>query len=77
MVKEMDAFTCALYGKNRLTSVDSVRHAKINDLCSSGIIPTKNVDMGSLPPCSESILQHIKRVNYQLGIWKRSHIQHP
>ena len=34
-------------------------------------------DMGALPPCSEYLLQHIKRVNYQLSICKRSHIQHP
>lgn len=68
VVKELDAFTCALYGKNRLTSVDSACHAKTIDLYSSGIVPTTNINMGALPPCRKSLLEHIKSVNYQLGI---------
>ena len=38
---------------------------------------SKNVDLRSLPPCRRSLEQHIQRVNYQVGIWKRSHIPEP
>ena len=31
LLQEFDAFTCALYGKPRMTSVDAVRHIKVND----------------------------------------------
>ena len=61
-----------------MNDVDSVRHAKINDLCSGELVAsTKNVDMGCLPRCRRSLLQHIQRVNYQVGIWKRSLTPNP
>ena len=73
LVQEFDAFTCALYGKPRMTSVDAVRHIKINDKCSeAGIVPSKNVDIGCLPPCKRSLVQHIRRTCYQVAIWKRA-----
>ena len=30
--------------------------------------------MAKLPPCRRSLEQHIRRVNYQMGIWKRAHL---
>ena len=33
---------------------------------------SKSVDLSSLPPCQDTLLQHIKRSNLQLGIWKRA-----
>ena len=38
---------------------------------------SKAVDMGKLPPCRRSLEQHIRRVNYQLGIRKREQIANP
>ena len=35
------------------------------------------MDMATLPPCREALEQHIRRVNYQVAIWKRSHIANP
>lgn len=78
LINELDSLTCAMYGKGRMTSVNTVRQTKINDICSGdGVMPSKNVDMGTLPPCRKSLTQHIRRVNYQVGIWKRAHISNP
>jgi hypothetical protein len=30
-----------------------------------------------LPPCRNGLREHLKRVNYQVGIWKRAHIAKP
>ena len=38
---------------------------------------SQNVDIASLPPCRKSLEQHIRRVNFQVAIWKRSHIANP
>ena len=35
---------------------------------------TRNVDMSSLPPCKRSLVQHVRRVNYQVGVWRRAHL---
>ena len=33
--------------------------------------------MSLLPPCKKSLIQHIKRVNHQVGIWKRANDANP
>ena len=35
---------------------------------------SKNVDLCSLPPCPKASIQHIHRVNYQMGNWRRADI---
>ena len=37
----------------------------------------RNTDMGTLPPCRKCLIQHLRRVNYQVSIWKSSHIAEP
>jgi hypothetical protein len=78
LIDELDSFTCALCGQGRSNSVDSARHTKINALCHGHkIVPSRNVDMGTIPPCMRSLVQHVKRVNHQVGVWKRALIPSP
>ena len=35
------------------------------------------MDMGTLPPYRKCQIQHVRRINYQLSIWKNSHIAQP
>ena len=37
----------------------------------------KNIDVSALPPQRVCFQEHIKRVNYEVGIWKRAHIPKP
>ena len=37
----------------------------------------KNIDLSALPPPRVSLQEHIRRVNYQIAIWKRAHIPKP
>ena len=79
LIEGLDAFTCAIYGRPRVSKVDDLRLIRMNELCSKDdiITPSKNVDMATLPPCRRSLVQHIKRVNYQVAIWKRAHVPEP
>lgn len=72
VTKEMDAFNVLYMGRITLPVriQFTVPRSLLYDLCSTGIVPTRSIDIGSLSPCRESLLQHINRVNYQLGIWK-------
>lgn len=76
---ELESFTCALYGRaHKIHSVNEFRNTRLNELCSqSGILPSKNIDMSGMPPCKQSLIQHIRRVNYQVAVWKRAHIAFP
>jgi len=31
-----------------------------------------DVDSSMLPPCEDSLIQHIHRANYQVGVWRRA-----
>lgn len=79
-LEALEYFTCAVYGRTKQASmVNDLRLIHINEICAkeNSQIPSSNVDMGSLPPCKRSLKQHIQRVNYQVGIWRRAHIPNP
>ena len=38
---------------------------------------SRNVDLSQLPPCQKALHQHIRRANYQVGIWKTADIPRP
>ena len=74
----LEAFICAIYGKVHIQDVNMVRFIKINEVCSNkGQEALKNVDMTSLPPCKRTLEQQLNRFNYQVTIWKRSHMPNP
>lgn len=37
----------------------------------------RKVDLATLPPPKKCLKEHVKRVNYQVGIWKRAHVPKP
>ena len=41
------------------------------------ITKSSKVDLSRLPLCHSSLVPHIKRVNYRVAQWKRSHIKKP
>ena len=52
----LEAFTCAMYGRNRLTSVNQFQYMLISEKCGwkdGKLNPKRNVDFCSLPPCQE------------------------
>ena len=80
LLNDLDEFTCCLYGKPRVKTVNEMRFVMMNELCSkndNNLDRLKVVDMAKLPPCRRSLEQHIRRVNFQVAIWKRAHIATP
>ena len=71
-IDNVEQFICCLYGFPRFKSIDDVRVHILRRKCErNGILdPKKNIDLANLPPCLNSLTQHVKRVNYQVKIWK-------
>ena len=69
---ELEEFTCAIYGHPRFKSLDLLRLHLLKKKCmqTNEIDPNKSVDLATLPPCTATLKQHIKRTNFQLKIWK-------
>jgi len=56
----------------------AARTANMKGICGGldgNINLTRNIDRRSLfPPCQKALLEHIRRANYQVGIWKAADI---
>ena len=71
-LRDIEDFVCRMYGYERFQSIDEVRVHILKKKCEldGKLDPKKNIDLGNLPPCLGSLKQHLKRVNYQVKIWK-------
>lgn len=64
VIQVCENFVCRLYSPSNVrTDINELRYKQF---CK------KPVQNQSLPPCKDSLVQHIKRANYQTAIWKRS-----
>ena len=58
--KEIEKFNCAIYGYNRLRSVDQIRKKIfVRKFKQEG----KTIDLSLLPPCASNLNLHAKRAN--------------
>ena len=75
VLKGLEESTCRLYGSvKRVKSVNQLREIRLKKICGSDVNSLQYetfVDLSNFPPCQKVPLQHIKRVNYQVGVWKR------
>ena len=79
-IAEIEEFTCFMYGYPHIKNIDKVRSVKIRKMTGGKDVTlktVKKVDMSKLPPCRRSLLPHIRRVNYRVAQWKRSHLLAP
>lgn len=75
VISGLEAFTCAIYGRSRVTSVDELRCILIKEKCESKsgkLRDLQNIDLCSFPPCRRALIRHIHRTNYQMAIWRRA-----
>ena len=76
----IEEFTCALYGKERIKNVNELRFFLLQSKCGKDdgtLDKSSSFDLSALPPCKDTLREHLHRVNYQVGIWKRAHIAEP
>ena len=74
IIIQLEKFTCTLYGYPRYSNINLLRYDLLMKKCDGNmkLDPSKSVDLGSLPPCSNTLIQHMKRCNFQLAIWRRA-----
>ena len=72
MVSDAEELTRALYGKPRFKSVNELRFHLLKAKCGSEDKITNNTNVGisNMLPCSDSLREHARRVNYQVAIQK-------
>lgn len=75
VLKEVEQFTCLMYGQNRESYVDSVRIKLLRKMVGEDekLTPKSKVDLARLPPCSSALKPHVQRVNHRVALYKRAH----
>ena len=78
---QLEEFTCSMYKLRgiHLNVVDPRYKMVLKKCCGkeNQLNPNKSIEWSSLPPPKACLREHIKRVNYQVAIWKRAHIPKP
>ena len=67
VTNELEAFTCLMHG--HANSAMLKKMVGENEVLTS----KPKVDLSRLPPCRDSLVPHIGRVNYRLANYKRAH----
>lgn len=72
----LEKFVCMMYGNKKDDDVNKLRADTVRKRFTPGddrpLSYCKGIDLSQLPPCKKSLLQHIKRANYQTMIWKQA-----
>ena len=79
VVRSLEKFTCALYRQPRFHLINKARLNKLKTMCGnkSKLSLKSKINFHNLPPGKNSLVPHIRRVNYQARRIKLSHEMFP
>jgi hypothetical protein len=79
VLKQLEQFTCLMYGENRESSVDVARTKLLRKMVGVGetLTSKSKVDLARLPPCKSALKPHVQRVNHRVALYKRADQQNP
>ena len=75
VIDDIERFTCLMYGQAREKSVNAVRSIMLKQMVGEveELTSKSKVDLSRLPPCRDSLVPHIYRVNHRLAHYKRAY----
>ena len=75
VLKEVEKFTCLMYGQSRETSVDGACVKLLRKMVGDGekLTSKSKVDLSRLPPCYSALKPHVQRVNHRVALYKQAH----
>jgi hypothetical protein len=74
VLKQLEQFTCLMYGQSRESSVDVVRAKLLHKMVGEDekLTSKSKVDLARLPPCHSALKPHIQRANHRVALYKRA-----
>ena len=80
-LSDLEQFVCFKNGKPTYSDVNKLRFDMARQRFQTGpgnvLTNSDGIDFSLLPPCRSTLQMHIKRVNYQTLLWKKSTISFP
>ena len=73
-LKDLEEFTCLMYGQSRQSSVDAIRPRLLRKMVGEDekLTLKSKVDLTRLPPCQSALKPHLQRVNYRVALYKHA-----
>ncbi|KAK1884337.1 GTPase Era [Dissostichus eleginoides] len=74
VLKQLEQFTCLIYGESRESSVGVVRAKLLRKMVGEDdkLTAKSKVDLARLLPCYDALKPHVQRVNHRLALYKRA-----
>ena len=74
VLKELEEFTCLVYGQNRESSMDGLRTRPLRKIVGEEekLTSKSKVDLARLPPCHSALKPHFQLVNHRVALYKRA-----
>ena len=79
-MRELEEFTCFMYGHTKVKSVNKARAIMLQKATggnTQSLRHMKKVDLSRMPPCLRSLQPHIRRVNFRTYEFKHAHLPDP
>lgn len=76
VLKQLEQFTCLMYGQGRNSSLEVVRAKLLRKMVGENekLTSKSKVDLARLPPCQFALTPHVWRVNHRLCLYKRANV---
>jgi len=73
VLKQLEEFTCLMYGLNRESSMDGLRAKPLRKIVGEDekLTSKSKVDLARLHPCHSVLKPHLQRVNHRLALYNR------
>uniref|UniRef100_UPI00358DFFF2 uncharacterized protein isoform X2 n=1 Tax=Myxine glutinosa TaxID=7769 RepID=UPI00358DFFF2 len=74
VLRQLEQFTCLMYGQSRESSVDVVRAKLLRKMVGEDkkLTSKSKVDLARLTPCHSALKPHVQRVNHRVALYKRA-----
>ena len=69
VLKQLEEFTCLMYGQNRESSMDGLLAKLLRKIVGEDekLTSKSKVNLARLPPCHSALKPHFQRVNHRIG----------
>ena len=74
VLKQLEEFTCLMYGQNREISMDGLRAKLLRKIVveDEKLASKSKIDQVRLPPCHSALKPHLQQLNHHVALYKHA-----
>ena len=74
VLKQLEEFTCLIYGQNRESSMEGLRAKLLRKIVveDEKLTSKSKIDLVRFPPCHSALKSHLQRLNHHVALYKHA-----